>query len=106
MHYYLMKLTVTCCDKIGHATRFEERAQFAARVEHVHEFDHLHKTQTDHSCLCVITVSEPIYEPSSNRYDILQNIFMRYIFPTLLRLKYALVFRRQFPKHLHHLEHI
>lgn len=38
------KFTVTRSDEISNAAALEERRQLAARVEHIHELDHLHQT--------------------------------------------------------------
>lgn len=64
--------TVTSCDQVGDAAALEESREFAARVEDVHELDHLHQTQSDDGGFCVVSEAETVDESSAASDDVLQ----------------------------------
>lgn len=68
--------TVACRDQIGYSTTFEEGRQFPARKEHIDKLDHLHKTQSDHRGLRIVTQTQSVNETSAAGNYILQNINM------------------------------
>lgn len=71
-------LTITCSDKIGDSTRFEEGAELASRVEHIDEFDHLHETETDDRRLSVVPKTKAVHKTGPDRNNVLriQNIHL------------------------------
>lgn len=64
-------LTVARGNEISYSTRFEERAQFASRVKHVHKLDHLHEAESYDSRLGVVAKAETIDKTRSDRYYVL-----------------------------------
>lgn len=69
---YKQLLTITSCNEISHAAGLEESAKLAARVEHIDEFDHFHKTQTDYGRFSVVTEAKAIHETCSHGDNVLR----------------------------------
>lgn len=66
-----VRLTVAGGDEIGDAAGLEEGAELAARVEHVHELDHLHEAEADDGRLRVVAETQPVHKARAYGHDIL-----------------------------------
>lgn len=65
--------TVASGDQISNTARLEESRQFTARIENIDELNHLHETQSNDGCFCVISECKTIDKSSTARDDILQS---------------------------------
>lgn len=68
---YSAYLTITRGDEVSDAAGLKECTKLAARVEHVHELDHLHETEPNDGRLRIVPETQTVHKAGAHRHYVL-----------------------------------